>query len=62
MLKKEIEKSHMLEIEDGRLTNFLIHKRAIVDLACTIFYVMGLIFAIIAVYLIEYNYFYKMIV
>lgn len=50
MLKNEIELSHILEVEDGKMTNYLMNKRAISDLACTLFYVMGLIFAIIAVY------------
>ena len=49
MLRKEIEKNQVLEIEDGRITRTLFDKIKIVDLACTIFYVKGLIFAIIAV-------------
>ncbi len=49
MLRKEIEMNQFFEIEDGRITRIIFDKRKIVDLACTIFYIKGLILAIIAV-------------
>ena len=48
-LRQEIEENNVIEFEDGRLTHFLFHKKTVVDLACSFFYVAGLILAIIAV-------------
>jgi len=49
-LKQEVDNSHLLEVEDGRLTTFLLNRLMVADLACTILYMIGLCFAIVAVF------------
>lgn len=54
LLKEEIEGRHTAEVEDGRVTNFLLGRLMLVDLACTLLYVIGLCFGLIAVFIYIY--------